>query len=486
MSRRQLAWFSSLAVLSVGVYLVVSWYTYRLGFPLDDAWIHQTYARNLALRGDWSYNPGEPSAGSTAPLWSVLLFPGYRLGLSPFAWAYLSGWGLLTTLALSGMYLYRSLKLTNHTWAWIVGIGLIFEWHLTWSAVSGMETLLEACLVLVVMIWLTRPPVNWMVVGAICGLGVWIRPDALTLVGPVGVIIHFYEKAWSRRLQAAGWTFLGIGLFFLPYLLFNRWLAGAWWPNTFYAKQVEYSIYRDLPLWRRWLSLAGTMQVGVGAVLLPGFIRYGWLSLRQRYWPGLVGQVWVLGYVLLYALFLPVTYQHGRYLIPAMPLYFIYGSAGMAGWIDFHSSSLLKRVLSKSWALAAGLVLCSFWMLGAQAYGRDVAFIESEMVDTACWVARNIPTQARLAAHDIGALGYYGDHYLIDLAGLVSPQVIPILRDEPELQIFLDETKADYLITFPGWYPYLTQQAEQIYLSKGKFSPMQGGENMAVYRWRAR
>jgi hypothetical protein len=384
------------------------------------------------------------------------------------------------------MYLYRSLKLTNHKWAWIVGIGLIFEWHLTWAAASGMETLLEACLVLVVMIWLTRPPVNWMVIGAVCGLGVWIRPDALTLVGPVGVIIYFSEKTWSQRLQAVGRMCLGISLFFLPYLLFNRWLAGAWWPNTFYAKQVEYGIYRDLPLWRRWFSLAGTMQVGIGAVLLPGFIRYGWLSLRQRYWPGLVGQAWVLGYVLLYALFLPVTYQHGRYLIPAMPLYFIYGSAGMAGWIDFHSSSLLKRVLSKSWALAAGLVLCSFWMLGAQAYGRDVAFIESEMVDTARWVARYLPAQARLAAHDIGALGYYGDHYLIDLAGLVSPQVIPILRNEPKLQVFLDEAKADYLITFPGWYPYLTRQAEQIYLSMGKFSPMQGGENMAVYRWRAR
>ncbi len=38
------------------------------GFPLDDAWIHQVYARNLALHGQWAFVLGQPSAGSTSPL----------------------------------------------------------------------------------------------------------------------------------------------------------------------------------------------------------------------------------------------------------------------------------------------------------------------------------------------------------------------------------------------------------------------------------
>ncbi len=47
-----------LTALSVTGYLLASAMLYRLGFPLDDAWIHQTYARNLALHGEWAFLPG--------------------------------------------------------------------------------------------------------------------------------------------------------------------------------------------------------------------------------------------------------------------------------------------------------------------------------------------------------------------------------------------------------------------------------------------
>jgi hypothetical protein len=43
------------------------------GFPLDDSWIHFQFARNLAEGHGFSYNPGAAVAGSTAPLWTLLL-----------------------------------------------------------------------------------------------------------------------------------------------------------------------------------------------------------------------------------------------------------------------------------------------------------------------------------------------------------------------------------------------------------------------------
>jgi hypothetical protein len=112
-----------------------------------------------------------------------------------------------------------------------------------------------------------------------------------------------------------------------------------------------------------------------------------------------------------------------------------------------------------------------------------VAFIESEMVAAARWVAKSTPEDALIAAHDIGALGYFGDRQLLDMAGLVSPEVIPFIRDETRLGEWLDIEKADYLVTFPSWYPELTRGLELIYRTGGRHSQAFDGENMAVYRW---
>jgi hypothetical protein len=167
-----------------------------------------------------------------------------------------------------------------------------------------------------------------------------------------------------------------------------------------------------------------------------------------------------------------------------MPVYFLWGLAGTAQLIQPDSMLLWKRALSKAWMASIGIVLLIFWILGGRAYGRDVALIESEMVGIARWVASNTAPDALIAAHDIGALGFFGNHNLIDLAGLVSPDVIAFIRDEDRLGEYMDQKGSDYLVTFPGWYPKLVTRAEPVYESEGIFSPIQGGENMVIYRWR--
>ena len=178
-----------------------------------------------------------------------------------------------------------------------------------------------------------------------------------------------------------------------------------------------------------------------------------------------------------------MTYQHGRYIIPAMPIFFVYGCAGLAEWIQLGSQDLWKRVLGKTWVLTAGLVLLAFWILGARSYAQDVRFIESEMVVTAQWVADNTPPDSLVAAHDIGALGYFANRRLLDLAGLVSPQVIPFIRDQNHLALFLDAQGANYLVTFPGWYPQLVSQEQLIYKSPGVSRVDNEYEDIAVYSW---
>jgi hypothetical protein len=127
--------------------------------------------------------------------------------------------------------------------------------------------------------------------------------------------------------------------------------------------------------------------------------------------------------------------------------------------------------------------LIIFWVLGARAYALDVAIIESEIVETAIWVQKNTPEGSLIAAHDIGALGYFAQRDIIDLAGLISPEVIPFIRDEDQIGQFISQSGADYLITFPGVYPNLIVNTEIIYQGQSHYSPGQGGENMAVYKW---
>src|SRR5512139_1211356 len=91
LSRDELLALGAAAIFGAAIYLFASSLIYHPGFPLDDSWIHQTYARNLALHGQWAFRPNMPSAGSTAPLWSALLAIGYWLGLAPYIWTFLLG-----------------------------------------------------------------------------------------------------------------------------------------------------------------------------------------------------------------------------------------------------------------------------------------------------------------------------------------------------------------------------------------------------------
>jgi hypothetical protein len=475
----------TLAAISVSVYLIVSRTTYRIGFPLDDAWIHQSYARNLAARGEWAFMPGQPSGGSTAPLWSALLALGYLVHWGPYGWTYFLGWICLASLSIIGYYGFRVLHPSNPGWAILAGALLAMEWHLVWSAVSGMETALFTLIVFLVLVLLTMRWKNWMVIGGLIGLSLWIRPDGITLFVPAFLCLFVLEESFKQRIHTGLFLLLGFVLFAMPYVLFQWELTGHWLPNTFYAKQAEYSIELLSPLWRRLAEQALLPMIGVGIILLPGLLAFIWKAIRARRWVSLSGILWAFGYIGLYAVRLPVTYQHGRYVIPMMPVYFVWGLAGLVDLLQLRSPIFWKRTLSRAWLISAGVVLLCFWVIGARAYGRDVATIESEMVSTAQWIAVNTEPDALVAAHDIGALGFFSNRRLLDMAGLVSPEVIPFIRDERRLAQFLDEQKAEYLVTFPDWYPDLVKLARPIYQSHGSFSPAQGGENMVVYRWGA-
>lgn len=481
--RRLLA--ASLIAATAGVAVFVAWSasTYRLGFPLDDAWIHQTYARNLADSGEWAFIPGESSGGSTAPLWTIFLAIGHRLGLDPLGWAFFLGTCLLAVLGvLTGLWLRRDNRLSAG-WVALGALLVVLEWHLVWSAASGMEAIALSALVVAVIQLASGPIRRPAALGALIGLGVWIRPDALTLLLiPAIAILGAGDRSPRQRIAAVAALGLGFAIPFAVYLLFNLATAGSAWPSTFYSKQTEYASLRSTPFVDRFLRLAAQPLIGVGVLLLPAAVVMAVEAARRRAWFQLAPAIWALSYLAIYAARLPVTYQHGRYQVPIVPVIVLLGWEGIAVLYRM-GSSRRRRLLVTAWAAAALAVGAGFVVLGARAYAGDVAIIETEMVETAEWINANTETEAVVAAHDIGALGYFGGRDVLDLAGLTDPEAIPIVRDEPALGELLTSSAADYLMTFPDWYPRLTSCAELVYQSDGEFSPEAGGENMAVYHW---
>jgi hypothetical protein len=469
------------ALAMILFYLIISEVVFTIGFPLDDAWIHLTYARNLAEHGEWAFRLGQRSAGSTSPLWTFLLALGFLVDLAPYVWTYLLGWGVLTLLAVYAENSARKLVTTYRSKTPWAGLFFVVAWHLTWSAASGMETLLHALIILVVLGNLISGAHHYLALGVLAGLSIWVRPDGLTLLGPIMFVALLSKESWQARNEALWKTLLGFGSLFFLYLLFNLAFSGNPMPNTFYAKQAEYeSFWLSKPFVERLSEYLWPILASPFLALIPGAIWWLVKSIRSQNWGTVASLLWVLGYIAIYFTRLP-AYQHGRYMIPALPVMYLWG---VLGFLELTAHPKINQRLVLIWQTLTVVLTVSFQLIGALQNANDVYWIETEMVKTARWVEQNIPADARLGVHDIGALGFYVQNPIVDMAGLTTPEVVDFIRDEEKLAEYLDANSVDYLITFPSFYPQLTSQAELLFEAGPASGQPSFEEHIQVFRWR--
>ena len=136
-----------------------------------------------------------------------------------------------------------------------------------------METLLHGFLVLVVLGALLEGSRRYLTLGLLAGLSIWVRPDGLTLLGPILFTTFLTESSWAARAQAILKTLIGFGTLFFLYLLFNLALSGNPMPNTFYAKQAEYQMFWSTkPLLERVTEYLWPILASPFIVLVPGVI----------------------------------------------------------------------------------------------------------------------------------------------------------------------------------------------------------------------
>lgn len=243
-----------LALLVLGVTLVRQWQIAGdlAGVPLDDAYIHYRFADNLAHERGFAFNPGEPTPGSTSPLWVVLLAAGELAGFDPILTSKVLGAFAFVACAWLTWRLARDLT-GSPVFAGLAGVLVALSGRLAWSALSGMETAAFAALTLLAIYRLLDRPLD-APVSMLLGLAALLRPEgyllfALLVLNDLLSVIRSQPSVTRGQRSVVIRLLSGVLIFALiiaPYIVFSLATTGSPLPSTFRANARELSTLQYL------------------------------------------------------------------------------------------------------------------------------------------------------------------------------------------------------------------------------------------------
>lgn len=414
------------------------------GFFTDDSYIHLVFARNFAGGEGFSFNPGEAVYGFTSPLWMLLLAAGHTLVPD---WLALSRTlGLLFTLlaVLATFRLARAAGASTGASCAAAGSLALNAWFLRWS-LSGMETSLAAFLTAVGFERVIRSPRASTVGLVILALAALARPEALLALALAAGWALASDRRGSAPPALAG--ALAGGAILAAWAAWVHAGTGSWVPTAYTVKRVHEAATLSSAAHETgyFLAVAGITD----ALLLLASAAALWHVARRRLAPeaptrGALALL-LLWPVLLAAFFLIARVQFiSRYWVPATP------ALCAAAWIGAERAFGQRTRLGLG-ALyfaqqAAVLLLMVFPQIDAFTRGLDRGPAEIGR-----WLRANAAPEAVVATPDIGAIGFFGERYVLDVGGLVTPAMAPILarHDLPEIMrggLYEEVGVPDYLV----------------------------------------
>lgn len=486
------ALLAALSLLVAGAYVAAELYFLdgRLGFPLDDSWIHLAFGRALAAGEGLAIEPGRPVAGSTAPLWTALYALFVLLPGSGVAWAKGAGALLQAATVVLARRLGRDLGLSRPLAA-LAGLLTALTGWLAWAAVSGMEVPLFTALTLAGMrLHLSeraaagrgegRAPLSLGVLGA----AALARPEGLLLLALAAAdrLLVFRPReeggegaglAWRRPGRAElSRLAAGLGLAALavaPVALYYQAIGGSPLPTTLAVKTG----HGGSP---GWPSLR-YLHVAIGVLLRPQpwtlvLAPAGAMALVRRLGTrddrGLLPALWLAGLPLAYACLDTaqggaLVGNFGRYLFPLFPVLAVLGVLGLAPVAAALAPGRGRgrRIVALVAALAVIAPSAAETVRSAGRHVRSVANVEDGDVAMARWLEGRLPPEALLATVDLGAVAAILPNPIVDLAGIASPEVSGHVRRARErgetwrrgVLDFVAAERPDYLLVFPSWLP---------------------------------
>lgn len=500
----------------------------EFGFPVDDAWIHCQFARNIAEGNGMSYNPGVPASGSTAPLWTFILALPHLLKINPVIAAKLISLILyfLSCILVCDIIFFI---LGEERFAFLGGVVLAMFPPLMWGALSGMEVALSVFLTLLGIHLHLRhrqdPGPRRYLSTVVFALASLARPESMMLVF-FALFDTFWTDSIERRKdfsQLGRSAIIHLLLFcalLTPCFMLNYSASGSIFPNTFAAKRggglLEAISQRDPEELGRTFFLYPRMYLSELLELCSGqsLLLY-WLSflgagaIVVRAFEKTKGKKALIIFVtfFLYPVFVAILSPSRtaliwivRYMGNLLPIYVVMGVVGCHSAIWLFKSSLAHfwtfedRAGKVGRAVFWGIVflICSSLVVeqyeNSKFYAQGVQNINTMQVRIGRWIQEHTSPESVLAVNDIGAIAYFSRRTIVDLVGLVTPTVLPYHERPGGIFEFIAERKPDYVVIFPDWFPGLPEREElmPVFSVTLDRNVVCGGDTMVVYEtvWR--
>jgi len=388
-------------------------------FNVDDSYIAYRIAENVAAGQGWIYNQGEPDNEDTSPLWTLILTLGaifgstivvshlvgavciFLVGYSAWriSWHFLGPWLSFLAGALVQTQPMLVLSISMETWLY-----LAFALASIWAWFSGRASLVCLCL---------------------AGL-VLARPDGIILAGILVTFLWIQNRLTWRHLA----------LFVLPLVawsMFSLSEFGSPFPHTLAAKMAQARSgfwYLELPplsflplflkglLW--WLKRVHGIPV---LLLVLPFSAAGLVSFRR--WHPILGIVILWGGLHLTAYSVLKVPHYHWYYSPAL-VAIVFGSlAGVRRLLDAFGR---WRIVWLCIALSGLFIVYSqldFTHLTAAGLPEPRTAAYGQLAN---WLRQNTTPTTRVAAAEIGAVGYLSGRRMVDMAGLMHEEAPAELR----------------------------------------------------------
>ena len=403
------------------VFLFMLW-PLRGGFT-DDGYIHIRYADNILTLGEYSFNPGDVSYGTTSPLWVLMHAAagkftggGESLIVVSTVLAWLSGFAsvwlifvLARRLGLSiGFGIAAALSLAGHAW------------FARWTALA-METSTAVAAILAAGYFSIRADQDRrqaMFFGFFMALAALLRPEAYLLV-PVFLLsaILRRERNWTAVATSIAIYFAMI----VPWLLFARLHIRTFLPNTAGAKSGGV-VLNPIMFVRKLEPVVKIVASGEGIALILVILGIVLLRRRSRLFSPM------FRFILLWIVALPFTYVLfdiqvlSRYMLLTSPFVIVLGFAALEEIVDGKRiGGALSRIAPLALAAISVVINAVFYMVVVVPPSRAFTYdLKNTLKGIGRYVHDHSNEGAVVAAADIGYLAFYSDRTVLDLGGLVD------------------------------------------------------------------